>query len=268
MRKQLSEIGSLLLVLIMLLPSSCCAFVATTRTATTTTRLTKNRFFSTLAAARSDCWRPTVNDVERISWGKPAKKKGTGSRGVPHRLNSEERKLFDMARRHGFLQVPGSAWRSQRREAPLMNTFRSLCDARAQPSIVLHKQSNGIDDVVVDLSPLRNPTLFQSVAEECLALHSDGEIVESLVSEHNTSDTDAVSAVAEDAADPWGTCPIYQLPSYCITWELPRSNAKALGKSLAKFLNTVEEGKAPSAQRKPVGVKPGKNRRHGGYGIG
>ena len=37
--------------------------------------------------ARQDCWRPDVSDVERISWGKPAKKKGTGSRGIPHRLN-------------------------------------------------------------------------------------------------------------------------------------------------------------------------------------
>mmetsp|Transcript_32915 Transcript_32915/g.104225 ORF Transcript_32915/g.104225 Transcript_32915/m.104225 type:complete len:87 (-) Transcript_32915:620-880(-) len=26
-------------------------------------------------ASRKDCWRPTVDDVDRISWGKPAKKK-------------------------------------------------------------------------------------------------------------------------------------------------------------------------------------------------
>ena len=60
---------------------------------------------------RTKCWRPTVQDVENISWGKPAKKKGTGSRGVPHRLNhDEERKLFDQARKKGFLEVAGSGW--------------------------------------------------------------------------------------------------------------------------------------------------------------
>ena len=39
--------------------------------------------------AATDCWRPTLDDVDRISWGKPAKRKGTGSRGIPHRLNDE-----------------------------------------------------------------------------------------------------------------------------------------------------------------------------------
>jgi len=46
-----------------------------------------------------------ADDVDRISWGKPAKKKSTGSRGVPHRLNEEERNLYDMARRKGFVEI-------------------------------------------------------------------------------------------------------------------------------------------------------------------
>jgi hypothetical protein len=74
-----------------------------------------------LWVANMDCWRPTINDVERISWGKPAKNKGTGSRGVPHRLNDEERFLFDQARRKGFLEINASGWRKQRRDAPLLN---------------------------------------------------------------------------------------------------------------------------------------------------
>jgi hypothetical protein len=72
-----------------------------------------------------DCWRPTLDDVDRISWGKPAKKKCTGSRGVPHRLNEDERKLYDFARQKGFLEVPGSGWRKERRGAPLLNTYRN-----------------------------------------------------------------------------------------------------------------------------------------------
>lgn len=42
---------------------------------------------SHLPEPEMECWRPTPDDVDRISWGKPAKKKMTGSRGVPHRLN-------------------------------------------------------------------------------------------------------------------------------------------------------------------------------------
>jgi hypothetical protein len=81
-----------------------------------------------LPRAEMECWRPTVDDVDRISWGKPAKKKTTGSRGVPHRLNEEERKLYDFARQKGFLEVPGSGWRKERRGAPLLNTYRNWYD--------------------------------------------------------------------------------------------------------------------------------------------
>lgn len=51
------------------------------------------------AVAATDCWRPSLDDVDRISWGRPAKKKGTGSRGVPHRLNNEVR--WDISRLRG-----------------------------------------------------------------------------------------------------------------------------------------------------------------------
>jgi hypothetical protein len=82
-------------------------------------------------SAATEVWRPTTDDVDRISWGRPAKKKGTGSRGVPHRLNSDERVLYDLARRKGFLEISGSGWRKQRSDAPLANTYRSWCDAVA-----------------------------------------------------------------------------------------------------------------------------------------
>lgn len=37
--------------------------------------------------------RPSLDDVERLSRGQAAKKRGTGSRGVCHRLNESERKV-------------------------------------------------------------------------------------------------------------------------------------------------------------------------------
>ena len=80
---------------------------------------------SDLPSPEMDCWRPTLDDVDRISWGKPAKKKSTGSRGVPHRLNEEERKLYDFGRQKGFLEIPGSGWRKERRGAPLLNSYRN-----------------------------------------------------------------------------------------------------------------------------------------------
>jgi hypothetical protein len=242
--------------------------------------------------ARMDVWRPDVNDVERISWGKPAKKKGTGSRGVPHRLNLDERFLFDNARRKGFLEMEGSGWRSQRREAPLLNTYRSLCDARGQASIILHKRDTGIDELVCDLSPLRNPKIFNEVAHKCLELQKGGEIIfqgsgTDIIYDGNNDGTS--TSCAEDLSmtlsivdggnnienneildyeetGPWETRPIYQLPPFCISWELQRSDAKALGKSFAKLFQTKEE--KVTSSKKPIGVKPGKSRRHGGYGIG
>jgi hypothetical protein len=230
-------------------------------------------------------WRPDVNDVERISWGKPAKKKGTGSRGVPHRLNNEERFLFDNARRKGFLEVEGSGWRSQRRDAPLLNTYRSLCDARGQVSIVLHKGNTGLDELVVDISPLRHPEIFHRVAQVCLK-HQEGgetmfqgrdrrdEALQVTIENVLAQDPAMTQGIAQDRTEDetsaeissWEVRPIYQLPPYFISWELPRNEAKILGKKMAKLFDTIEETASPS--RKPVGVKPGKGRQHGGYGIG
>lgn len=242
---------------------------------TKTTLVRKGDFWQ----ARMDqgVWRPTVNDVERIGWGKPAKRKGTGSRGVPHRLNEQERATFDRARQKGFLQVTGSAWRSQRRDAPLLNTYRSLCDAHGQACIVLHKGASGLDDLVVDLSPLRNPDEFDQIASHCLGRYSGGRVV-SPGSGLPTDSDDNVGIDEDDGHDedqhntssaenPWESRPIYHLPPHCIVWDLvERSEAKALGKTMSELFDTVEGKRAVS--KKPIGVKPGKSRRHGGYGIG
>lgn len=221
-------------------------------------------------SSREKCWRPTISDVERISWGKPAKKKGTGSRGVPHRLNhEEERYLFDQARRKGFLEVPGSGWRSQRRDAPLVNTYRSLCDARGQVCIILHKSNTGMDDeIVLDLSPLRLPDTYARLEKEVLFF---AVLPSTYTSSQDETMNGIESNVFEDeldidpSDDPWNSRPIYQLPTHCISWQLDRAKAKDLCKKLATEFKTIEENVSKSI--KP-NVKPGKSRRHGGYGIG
>ena len=224
--------------------------------------------------SRTKCWRPTIQDVERISWGKPAKKKGTGSRGVPHRLNhEEERKLFDQARKKGFLEVAGSGWRSQRRDAPLLNTYRSLCDARGQVCIVLHKGNTGLDDeLVVDLSPLRLPETFESLREDLIStinLPAESNFVQDVPDlEDDEEDQTDVDGRAEINIDllAWEERPIYHLSPYCISWLTNRSQGKSIGKKLASIFNTAEP--KALASKKPKHVKHGKNRRSGGYGIG
>lgn len=236
-------------------------------------RATASALFSTNLSfeTRQKCWRPTIEDVERISWGKPAKKKGTGSRGVPHRLNEEERLLFDQARQRGFLEVVGSGWRSQRSDAPLVNSYRSLCDARGQVCITLHKGNTGLDELVVDFSPLRLPESFEQLEKDMIefvglpSLYKASDEHENVnVDESELDNADAVEAKLDE--DPWDSRPIYQLPTYIISWEIQRSDGKALGKKLAKEFETIEA--TASKSKKPNHVKPGKNRSSGGYGIG
>jgi hypothetical protein len=100
-------------------------------------------------------WRPAREDVDRISRGQAARHRGTGSRAVPHRLNTDERRLYDIALRKNFLELAGGGNRRERKGSPLANTFRMWCDALARPSIVLHKMPDGRDKIVVDLATLR-----------------------------------------------------------------------------------------------------------------
>ena len=97
-------------------------------TAALTRALTATPLFAANAAKKL---RPSKDDVDRISWGKPSKKKGVGSRGTPHRLNEAERAEYDRAKARGYVEVAGSAWRKERRDAPLLNTWRNWCDAVA-----------------------------------------------------------------------------------------------------------------------------------------
>lgn len=222
--------------------------------------------------SRQKCWRPTIQDVERISWGKPAKKKGTGSRGVPHRLNEDERRLFDQSRRKGFLEIGGSGWRAERRGSPLVNSYRSLCDARGQVCITLHKGNTGSDELVVDFSPLRLPDAFPKLEKDMIRFanlptsYEESDEKKDVVEEEVDTDEEIDLSEEDDSDDAWENRPIYQLPSYCVSWEILRSDGKALAKKLAKQFQTIEE--KASKSKKPNHVKPGKNRKHGGYGIG
>jgi len=235
-----------------------------------------------LPAAATECWRPTTDDVDRISWGKPAKKKMTGSRGVPHRLNEEERILYDMARRKGFVEIGGSGWRKQRRGAPLVNSYRNWCDARAVPVVYLYKGNQGIDEVQLDLSPLRIPDEFHALAIKC-ADAASGAVVEAFEDEGvaiaegedgtqqellgggGTASAAAPqdSQLPADIKEAYITEPIHRVPMYSVCWSLERPEAKDLCKRLAEAFQCMETGAkagGASLKRGMPNVKAGKSR--------
>lgn len=106
---------------------------------------------------RLDVKRPTLDDVQRLSEGRAAKSRGTGSRQVPHRLNQEERQLYTLARAKGFLTLRGSGYRRERKGSPLANIYRQLSDVEGRACVLLEQDSGvaGEDVLLVDLSPLR-----------------------------------------------------------------------------------------------------------------
>lgn len=102
--------------------------------------------------------RPAPADVERLSRGQGAKQRGTGSRAVPHRLNAEERRVYELAAGRGFATVDSNlGYRRERKGSPLFNTWRMWNDARGHPAIFVVKrgQRRPTDELWLDLSTLR-----------------------------------------------------------------------------------------------------------------
>lgn len=65
--------------------------------------------------------RPSLDDIERLSRGQAAKKRGTGSRGVCHRLNESERKVCKKKHvRSRTPHDPSNPW--------MLCTYRTSCN--------------------------------------------------------------------------------------------------------------------------------------------
>ena len=143
-------------------------------------------YCSSSSVVRPKVFRPDLDDVERLSYGKGAKKqRGTGSKYHCHRLNQEERKLFELAKKKScgsgssngfyssFLTVRGNGYRKNRKGSPLHNIFRQRCDALEELCVIVEKRSSGSglsdgDRLVIDFSTLRvrNDTKFISMILE------------------------------------------------------------------------------------------------------
>jgi len=145
-------------------------------------------------------FRPDLDDIERLSYGKGAKKqRGTGSRYVCHRLNRDERKLYDLAKKSCFLTTRGTGYRKERKGSPLCNTYRQRCDAQEEICIIVEKRSDQ-DTLILDFSTLRvaDDTPFVSLIMENVFKAKYPELY-NIIMENSTSDA------AEDAKNVEGT---------------------------------------------------------------
>lgn len=117
-------------------------------------------FFRLTRPRASAVCRPTPDDVDRLSRGLAAQRRGTGSRAIPHRLNAEERSAYERGVRDGYLTLWNNVGhRRERKGSPLFNIWRMWNDAHAVPAIVMVKRGQQrlaeMDEVWIDLSTLR-----------------------------------------------------------------------------------------------------------------
>jgi hypothetical protein len=229
------------------------------------------------------------DDVERLSRGQPSKKKGYGSRNVPHRLNDDERREMDRAAKKGYLELAGSGNRRTRKGSPLANIHRQWCDARDKPQILLFKAVSGRpeDELVIDLSPLRLNGLYDDAkqAEEFFVklkteiLSAAASAGMELRSDDNADDEESAEPVQDDenlseyvltlgeiSQEAWASQPIWKLPMVSIgSFEGERAKAKAMARELAILWEVPEDtvGDGPKTRR-VAGAKGGGKTKMGG----
>jgi hypothetical protein len=182
--------------------------------------------------------RPSIDDIEKISYGQAAKRRGTGSRAVPHRLNNLERKEWDLAKRRRYLLLRGTGWRKERGDSPLANIYRNYCDAVAIPCISIRRgvQSGSLlyDELIIDLSPLRTINNQQLVDRSKVIIQS----ATSLIDIEDRSDisslgwTNMEQMLAEEV--------IWRLPSYTLSARF--TNRKECKQAAEKIANEFANG--------------------------
>ena len=246
----------------------------------------------TRSGKTNDLRRISRDDVERLSKGQPSKKKGYGSRNVPHRLNEAEMEELQRAARKGYVTVSGGGNRRTRKGSPLLNIHRQWCDAREKPQIVLYKSTHGDvpkDQVVVDLSPLRLHGLFDDATEieefltkwkvevhtaacehgmDCFDDECNLDDEEEELDTDATCNTEFAVVVDERAQEAWATQAIWKLPPLSIgTFLGQRSDAKAMAKTLAELWEIPEleqqPGGGPNNRRNAGAKKGGKTKMKG-----
>lgn len=196
--------------------------------------ISKGYYQSSLKMKVSDVIRPSLDDVEKISFGQAAKKRGTGSRAVPHRLNADERVEWDYAKKKRFVVLRGSGWRKERGDSPLANVYRLYCDAVAIPTISV-RRGQGVDvedEVLIDFSTLRQKD-FSGLVQQCKLLCSE------IASCTTTDDFSDMSLLgwADNVDEVYDSYAIWRIPSLHLSIKFNnRNDAKVFAASIAQKL--------------------------------
>lgn len=210
--------------------------------------------------------RISKDDVERLSRGQPAKRRGSGSRQVPHRLSEEDRAAFDRAARNGFVTLSTGGGRYHPRllsPSSLRNIHRQWCDARAKPQIMLFKavgRRQIVDSVLIDLSPLRcidddvlmdkfkadiyraaNLSGMMLVSTGYSTKNDDDEVLSPSDDEGYSTTTDESTEIIVNSSS-WETEPIWRLPVVSVgIFEGDRAKAKEMAKRLSLLWEISED---------------------------
>jgi len=80
---------------------------------------------------------PTIDDVARLTRGKPTKNR-VGSRQIRHRLRQDELRRLSVARERGFLLITAST------RAALRNAWHLDCTARNRPCVFVERTTTDI----------------------------------------------------------------------------------------------------------------------------
>jgi len=177
-------------------------------------------------------FRPKIDDVERLSYGKGAKKRGTGNRNVCHRLNAEERKLYDLAKRSGYLVIRGTGYRKERKGSPVCNTYRQRCDALDEICLIIEKRME-FDTVSIDFSTLRvadDSEYASTIVERILKVKYPDLTYEDSTMQSVSINWEAVR-----------TKPIWDVNERLIKVECARDEAKALANDVWKECSNFVE---------------------------
>ena len=205
-------------------------------------------------AAAPAAGRAYVADVERLTRGEAAKRRGTGSRDVPHRLNADERAVWDLAKvralarlfavqlnaklnaaaaaqKRRFMVLSGTGYRRERKGSPLANSWRQMADALALPALTVQNgasEPSRPDLVVVDLSTLREGRArCVQARDKCVALAAPFGATLA------RDDAETASETNEELLDR----AIWQLPSVLLEFVCTdRPSAKAFAEALSKEL--------------------------------
>ena len=216
-------------------------------------------------ASRGRAWRPSLDDVARVSRGDAARVRGTGSRAVPHRLNGDERAHFTRAQEKGYLDLRRNAFhRRARRGAPLANTWRMWCDAQGRPAVAV-AQGDGAAALEVDLSTMRAER-YAEVAGARPGAAGVREVVRALdrvVAMEGTLEDGG--ADGEDARDG----PTWRLPLLLLTYEFEgKAQARKAAREVAAFCverlkggRLAAKAKGAEGGRKAGGAKGGRKGR-------